>query len=34
MTSGLCEFKAGENCGPCKQKDVIATFYKIAEFSA
>ena len=34
MKSGLCECKAGENCGPCKHKDAITKFYNIAEFSA
>ena len=34
MTSGLCECKAGQDRGPCKQKDAIAKFYELAKFSA
>ena len=33
MLSGLCECKAGNNCGPCKHKDAISKFCNIAEFS-
>ena len=33
MLSGLCECKAGANCGPCKHKRAIATHKGIAEFS-
>ena len=33
IVSGLCECKAGTNCGPCKHKDTISKFLKIAKFS-
>ena len=33
MTSGLCECKAGLNCGPCKHKKAISTHKGLAEFS-
>ena len=33
MLSGFCECKAGANCGPCKHKDAVSKFFKIAEFS-
>ena len=33
MVSGLCECKAGLNCGPCKHKDAIAKYHNISEFS-
>ena len=33
MVSGFCECKAGKKCDPCKHKDAISKFFKVAEFS-
>ena len=33
MVSGFCDCKSGMNCGPCKHKDAISKYFKIAEFS-
>ena len=33
MVTGLCECKAGANCGPCKHKGAIAKHKGLAEFN-